>query len=402
MNVTVPPFSLPDCSRKWAIAPLLIGVAGLLLGILFAPEAVGVYLLLVGFGGVTLGLAGAVFVSLFYVTGAGWGTALRRVPEAMIALLPVGGVVLLAALFAFPSLYSWTDPQVHLHGELKHTWLQRPFFLVRSAVYLLIWAVPALALVRTSRRQDHDPSPAHTYANRRWSALFLVLFGATFWLATYDWLMSREPNWVSTVYGLYNFAGLFTSGWAVFILLVLWLRLLGPFREVITDKHLHDLGKLLFAMCVFWMYIWYCQYMLIWYVNNPEETPHYLRRTEGLWASLFYVNVALNGVVPFCVLLPRAMKQSPRVLANVCVLVLLGRWLDLFLLILPADQGLLDGVVAALISIGAAALYFLTFCRSLSRAALLPCCDPYLAESLATTEHQQRDLTLSGPAGGRP
>lgn len=394
---------LPAPYRKAALALIVLGGIGLTLGFAFATDAAAVHLLLWGFFGMCLGLAGAVFVALQYVTGAAWSVPMRRVPEAMIALLPVGGVLLLIALFAFPSLYPWTDHEAHLHGTLKHLWLTRPFFLARSVAYLLIWTLAARALVRVSRRQDDDARMEHTFANLRWSALFLVLFGATFWLASYDWLMSREPEWVSTVYGLYNFAGLFTSGWAVFIVTVLWLRGLGPLRNVVSTKHLHDLGKLLFGMCVFWLYLWYCQYMLIWFVNNPEETPHYIRRMEGHWGSLFYANVALNGVLPFFVLLPKSLKQNGKVLANVCALVLMGRWLDLYLMILPKGHGLFEAGVAVLIASGACGLYFLAVSRSLTQASLVPRNDPLLEESLRSfAHHESRGPTLIAPMGGRP
>jgi hypothetical protein len=402
MNHREPRFEIPGPARQVALALMLVGAFGLTLGMLFSSDAVAVHLLLTGFFGVGLGLAGALFVALQYIVGASWSVGVRRVPEAMIALLPASGLLLLVALFAFPSLYAWTDHDIHLHGELKNWWLQRPFFLTRAAAYLVIWTLLALALVRNSRRQDSDGAFQHTIANRRWSALFLVLFGATFWLACYDWLMSREPNWVSTVYGLYHFAGLFTSGWAAFILLVLWLRKLGPYRTVVTRPCLHDLGKLLFGMCVFWLYLWYCQYMLIWFVNNPEETPHYIRRLNGLWGSLFYANVALNGVIPFFVLLPRALKQDGKVLANVCAVVLLGRWLDLFLMIYPENHGALAAGVAVATALGAAGFYFVVFCRALAQAALVPAHDPDVVTSLLSTHHHAHVVHVSmGPAGER-
>jgi len=385
-------FERPAGPGRAATLLAVIGALGFGLGAIFTPDVAGLQLLLVGFLGVGFGLAGALFVALQYVTGAGWSVGLRRVPEAMIALLPVGGVMVLLALVAFPSIYPWTDPEVHLHGDLKHAWLQRPFFLARAVVYLLIWTASAYALVRTSRRQDADGAISHTFANRRWSALFLVLFGGTFWLASYDWLMSREPNWVSTMYGLYNFGGLFTSGLAVYLLLVLWLRQLGPFRAVATDKHLHDLGKLLFAMCIFWLYLWYCQYMLVWFVNNPEETVHYIRRQEGIWASLFSINVALNGVIPFLVLLPKAMKQNTKVLVNVCVVVLVGRCLDLYLMTFPEDNRVPALAVMAAMTLGALGLYFLVVCRALGKASLLPRHDPFLMESLPH-EHGNHGLS---------
>lgn len=393
-------FQMPATLRNAGFVLLLVGVVGCALGAVLSPDALAVHLLLVANFGVSLGLAGAVFVALQYVSGAAWSVPLRRVPEAMVALLPISGALLLVTLVAFPLLYPWTDHELHLHGQLKHAWLQRPFFLIRALAYLLLWTLPALALVRASRSQDTDGSFRHTVANRRWSALFLVLFGGTFWLASYDWLMSREPNWSSTVYGLYNFAGLFTSGWAVLILVALWLHHLGPYREVLTESRLHDLGKLLFGMCVFWAYLWYCQYMLIWFVNNPEETPYYIQRLDGFWATLFYVNVALNGVIPFLVLLPRAMKKSPKPLIVLCSLLLVGRWLDLYLMIYPEDHGVVDDVIGMLVAVGAVGLFVLVLCWSLARAALIPQRDPYLAETVPAHGHVPR--IPAGIAGGRP
>lgn len=393
MSSPTPTFTMPDGSRNIAKALVVVGIVGLALGVLLAPETAAVQLLLLGFYGVCLGLAGALFIALQYVTGAAWSVPLRRVPEAMVALLPAGGLLVLVALFAFPSLYPWTSHDVHLHGELKQFWLQRPFFLVRAVAYLLLWTFLAFALVRTSRRQDFDPDVRHTIANCRWSALFLVVFGATFWLACYDWLMSREPNWVSTVYGLYNFAGLFTSGLAAITLVVLWLK---PLHEVTTKARRHDLAKLFFGMCVFWLYLWYCQYMLIWFVNIPEETPHYLRRLEGAWATAFTINVALNGVIPFFVLLPRSVKENVKALANVCVIVLIGRWLDLYLMIFPAPHGLRETVVAASMMLGAAGTYLLVLGRSLGQAALIPRNDPLMNEA-----HDRHECAFPISAGGR-
>src|SRR5262249_39747770 len=146
---------------------------------------------------------------------------------------------------------------------------------------------------------------------------------------------SLEPDWSSTMFGVYQFAGLFLSGLAALTLLLLWLGRSEPMRRVVTSDHLHDLGKLLFAFSTFWMYVWFSQYMLIWYVNNPEEAVYFLRREQGAWQPLLIANVVLNWAVPFLVLLPRSAKRSPTVLARVCVVLLVGRWLDLYLMIGP-------------------------------------------------------------------
>src|SRR5262249_18007936 len=159
---------------------------------------------------------------------------------------------------------------------------------------------------------------------------FLVVFAVTFWLASSDWLQSLEPEWVSTIFAVYQFAGLFLAGLAVIILLAACLRWLGPFRHVFTGDHVHDLGQLLFGFSTF------CQYLLIWYVTNPEEAVHFTRRLDGAWRPLFFLNIVLNWVVPFLVLLPRATKRRASVLAAVALVVLAGRWLDLYLAILPS------------------------------------------------------------------
>jgi hypothetical protein len=296
----------------------------------------------------------------------------------------VGAAGLLLVFLAYPALYSWTG---HEHegppNPFRDFWLRWPFFLGRALLYLACWGTFAWALLSASRRQDADGDLAHTRRGVRRSAAFLVVFALTFWLASHDWVMSLEAEWVSTVFSLYNFAGLFLGGLAVVILLVLGLRRAGPYRDVVTEEHLHDLGKLLFAFSTFWMYLWFCQYMLIWYVNNPEETSYFVRRQHGAWGPLTVVNLVLNWGVPFLVLLPRRAKREPGVLVKVAVVVLLGRWLDLYWMVLPAV-----GLPAALgpaevgVLLAVVGVFGVTMLGVLSRVRLIPAGDPFLEESL--------------------
>ena len=286
-----------------------------------------------------------------------------------------------------PSLYPWTGASgagfEALHG-FKRVWLNLPFFIGRSAAYLLVWIFIALAIVRTSRRQDEDGNLAHTRRNERLSAVFIVVFGATFWLASYDWIMSLEPHWYSTIFGVYNFAGLFLGGLAAIIVLAVWLERLGALRHILTQNHLHNLGTLLFAFSTFWAYIWFSQYMLIWYANFPEETSHYILRLRGAWEPLFILNLLLNWAIPFLALLPRSSKRSPSVLLKVAVVILLGRWLDLYLMILPRFAGATPvfGVWEIGLMLGAVGTGVLVFFHSLRKAPIIPVKDPYLMESL--------------------
>ncbi|MBI1788829.1 MAG: hypothetical protein HYR60_14920, partial [Acidobacteria bacterium] len=286
-----------------------------------------------------------------------------------------------------PSLYSWTR-----HGSgaeepflwFKRFWLNRPFFLVRAAIYLALWIWFAHKLVGASRRQDEDGDLVHTSRNIRTSAIFLVVFALTVWLASYDWIMSLEPEWYSTIFGIYNFAGLVLSGLAVINIVAVGLERRGVLRGFLTAEHLHDLGKLLFAFSTFWMYIWFSQYMLIWYANIPEESAYFVKRLQGFWEPLFILNVLLNWVVPFVVLLHVPAKRSPGMLLKISWVILVGRWVDLYLMVMPpfAGKNPVFGVWEVGTMLGAAGVFFLTVIRALSEAPVVPLRDPYLAESL--------------------
>jgi hypothetical protein len=318
--------------------------------------------------------------------------ALRRVPETLALLLPVAGGTLLLVLIARPSLYPWAAASGDGHetlGGFKALWLSRPFFLARAAFYLAVWTALALAIVRASRRQDEDGALAHTLRNEKFSAIFIVIFALTFWLAAFDWIKSLEPHWHSTIFGVYNFAGMFLGGLATIIVLAVWLERLGPLHGVLTKNHLHDLGRLLFAFSTFWAYIWFSQYMLIWYANFPEETAYYVRRLHGAWQPLFLLNLFLNWVVPFFILLLRASKRSATTLVRVAVVILVGRWLDLYLMIVPPHAAHrppfgaweIGPVVAAVATAGLAFIYYLR------QAPVVPVRDPLLAESLRAGQH---------------
>jgi hypothetical protein len=381
-------YRLPGVTLWLLVGLVLLGSGLFLLGALRGDPQTWAHVLLASYYLAGLGLGGAVLVALLYVTGAGWAVALRRVPEAMTALLPLAALGLGLVLLAHPALYPWSNPAqdgVSL-SPFQRVWLTRPFFLLRSLAYLVLWIALAFALVRVSRRQDQTGATSLTARNVRLSALFLVVFAVTCWLASTDWIMSLEPQWSSTIFGVYSFAGIFLSALAAVTLVVVGLYWQGPFRNVLTRKHLHDLGTLLFGFSSFWMYIWFCQYLLIWYVNNPEETVYFWRRQQPGWQTLFLLNVVLNWGLPFAVLLFRRAKQTPWVLLTVAACILVGRWLDLYLMIMrpAAEAAPLPGIWGAGLFAAAAGLAALLIGRALGRAPLMPIKDPFLAESLAS------------------
>lgn len=366
-----------------------IGGAVVLTGIFVDPARTWPNCLIAGYYLVGLGLAGSFFIAAQYVGKGTWSTAFRRVPEAMsTALLPVAGLLLLSLAFGSHTLYEWTHGDVVAREpamQARSGWLSLPFFLIRAAIYLTVWIVFAASLVRTSRRQDGDGSYAHTTRNTRTSAVFLVAFALTFLGASFDWIMSLQPSWYSTIFGIYNFAGLFLNGLATMTVLIILLRRAGPFRGIVNDQHLHDLGKYILAFSTFWAYIWFSQYMLIWYANIPEETSFYLNQMPGGWLSLFILNFGLNWIIPFLTLLPRAAKRSEGVMLKVCVVLMIGHWLDLYLMVFSTSAPRTTppfGVWELAPILGAVALFFLIVFRSLGRANLVPIKDPALQASL--------------------
>jgi hypothetical protein len=385
----IPHVTLTGIERLTLISLLIIGVVTAVVGVGVAPERLWASGLLVSYCILGVGLAGLCFVAIHYAAGARWSVAIRRVAEALAATLLLGIVLLAVVFVARPELYSWIDASslgstADTALAFKRFWLSRPFFLARAAVFAILWTTFAVAIRRCSQKQDLDGDPRWTRVNVRLSAAFLVIFGVTFTLASFDWVMSLEPRWYSTIFGIYNFSGLFQSGLAALILAALWLEWRGPLRGVLNEEHLHDLGKLLFAFSVFWVYIWFSQYMLIWYTNIPEETTYFIRRLHGTWFALFVANVAFNWIVPFLLLLPRNAKRRRATLGSVAAVVLLGRWLDLYLMIFPSVVGEVPriGLWEIGITAGGIGCFGLVLVWILRRTPAVPIADPQLSESL--------------------
>ncbi|MFV0443036.1 MAG: hypothetical protein ACK5Q5_05665 [Planctomycetaceae bacterium] len=334
----------------------------------------------------TLGLGGAVFIATANVTGAGWHIAIRRIPEALTNLLPISGLLLIGLLLAQSGRYEW-HAQGHADAGtfwFKELWLSSTFLLARAAAYLVLWMVFATRLVSVSRSQDRLLVTAAERINTTTSAVFLALFAVTFSLAAVDWIMALEPLWFSTMWGVYHFSGMFQATLAAIIIVGVLLRSGGQMQGIFRDDHLHDLGKLLLGFSCFWMYIWFCQYMLIWYSNIPEETSYFTSRLQGSWGPMVIASVVLNWVIPFFALLPRASKRNGQIMLRVAGIVLIGRWVDLSVMVYPpvvGDAPVLGipevaGVVAG---IGIAVWMFTT---AFSRASPMPVRDPLLEESL--------------------
>ena len=365
----------------------LIAAVVLAAGLLFAPERVWSNLLVGTYFLLTIALGGTLLVALTAVTGASWHVAFLRVFEALARVVPLAGIALLIVLACRMQHYGW-----HHHGSqgagtfwFKELWLTPWFWLLRSCAYVVIWSLFSRLLVHRSR--DHWSSADRTEAptSVRGSAIFLAVYAVTFSLASADWIMALEPLWFSTMWGVYNFAGMVLATLAMVIILCVLLSMPGrSLQGVFRTEHLHDLGKLLIGFSCFWMYIWFCQYMLIWYSNLPEETSYFVTRTHGAWGPVVITSLLLNWLIPFFVLLPRPAKRSRSVMVKVAIMILIGRWVDLYVMVFPSTLGEppLFGIWEAAAIVCLIALGLRIINHSFKRTRAVTQDNPFLRESL--------------------
>ncbi|MDX1546807.1 MAG: hypothetical protein R3247_07465 [Rhodothermales bacterium] len=333
------------------------------------------------------------FVLVQHLTKARWVVTVRRIPEVLMWSFPLLAVLFIPILFGMHDLYHWTheelyDPTGPAYDEIvagKRVYLNTPFWILRVVFYFVIWILISHKLYRLSLRQDVEADREIPAQQRKVSAWGTPLFAITTAFASYDLLMSLDPHWFSTIFGVYFFGGSFLSALSLIALVGLTLQQRGGMlRKTITAEHYHDLGKLMFGFTVFWAYIAFSQYMLIWYGNIPEETIWYEHRLEHGWGYHSAALLLLHFVLPFLILLPRATKRTPALLAIMCVWLLIMQWFDLHWLAMPVLHVDHAGFHWLDFScwLGLFCIYLGVFGWRLSRHPLVPQNDPYLADSL--------------------
>ena len=269
----------------------------------------------------SIALGGLFFVLIQFATRAGWSVVVRRIAEQVMATLPVFAILFIPVIFGMHDLYHWThaelyDPTSDQYDKIlagKQGYLNESFFLIRAGVYFVVWIALSQYFLKKSLSQDESGDKGITAQLQKWSALGLALYAMTQTFAAFDWLMSLDPHWYSTMYGVYFFAGGFVAIFAV--LAIFTIRLSTPdgvLNGIATEEHFHDLGKLLFGFTVFWAYIAFSQYFLIWYSNIPEETLFYKHRMESGWMNVSIFLMIGHFAVPFFLLMSRHMKRIRR------------------------------------------------------------------------------------------
>ena len=339
----------------------------------------------------SVSLGALFFVILQHLTQAGWSVTVRRLGEILAAALPAWSLlflpILLLVLVQNGTLYPWNDAS-HVQQDpllqAKQPYLNAPFFAVRAVLYFAVWAGIARLYWRHSVTQDQTGDASHTVALQRWAGVSMIAFGVTVTFASFDWMMSLEPHWFSTNFGVYFFAGCAVAAFAALILIAVSLQQYGYLQDAITVEHYHDLGKLLFGFTFFWGYIAFSQYLLIWYANIPEETMWYLARQSHGWAAVSLFLAFGHFLLPFCGLMSRHAKRNKRILAGWAAWLLAMHWIDLYWLATPkAGGGPQFGVVDIFCTVGMLALYAAVLLRIAADCGLVPRRDPWLAESLA-------------------
>ena len=290
-----------------------------------------------------------------------------------------------------PDLYHhwWHAPAEDAVIAGKSGYLNPTFFYVRAVLYFVIWIGIATWFRRASIRQDETGDPAITLRMARVAAPCMFLFALSLTFAAVDWLMSLDPHWFSTIWGVYYFAGSFMCFMAVLALLLLWLQRGGHLAKAVTTEHYHDVGKLMFAFVVFWTYIAFSQYMLIWYANLPEETMWYQHHLAGNWESMGEFLMLGHFGIPFVFLMSRHIKRRKATLALAAVFLVTMHWIDMYWVVMPmhSHHGIHFSLLDLTATLGGLGVLLAVVLRNIQGSPLLPERDPRLAESLHFVNH---------------
>ena len=385
-------FKLPESLKPGKIA-LIFGGAGLMLSavgfFLDAKQFYHSYLAAFVFW-TTIALGGLFFTMLHHLTGATWSVVLRRFSEAIMVILPVLAILFLPIIPGMHDLYHWTHEEAVAADHIlqqKEPYLNIPFFLIRAVFYFGVWFLLARTLKKYSTQQDNAPEPSLTDKMRRFSAPGMLLFAVTLTYAAFDWLMSLNPHWYSTIFGVYIFSGSLLSVLAFILLAALYLRGKDVLQSVITLEHYHDLGKLLFGFTVFWAYIAFSQYMLIWYGNIPEETEFFLQRWEGSWKYVSMVIVFFHFALPFLILVTRAAKRNLALMKVMGFWFLIIHYVDIHWIVMPTlhTEGFSLSWIDFTTLIGIGGLFVWYFWKQFAQQATVPINDPKLQSSIQFT-----------------
>ncbi|MDH5608131.1 MAG: quinol:cytochrome C oxidoreductase [Cyclobacteriaceae bacterium] len=345
-----------------------------------------------------IAVVGVLFFAIQYAAQAGWSAGIKRIPLAFGSWLPIGGLLMLVSFLAFGhDLFHWMDGT--LYGEEgdailkgKAAFFYWPleggtfplFYVARMVLFFGVWYLLFTQLRKMALTEDEIGGTDLWYKMRKLSAIFIIFFGVSSSVSAWDWVMSIDPHWFSTMMGWYVFASWWVTTLALITLIVVLLKDQG-LLSVVNSNHLHDLGKFVFAFSVFWTYIWFSQFLLIYYANIPEETIYFVSRWKNdHYAPFFFVNLLLNFFLPFLILMTRDAKRHARFLKVITPVVIFGHWIDFYLMVTPGtlrENGGFGLLEIGLLTVYAGAFIYVVL-NALSKSALVAKNHPMLKESL--------------------
>lgn len=377
-----------ELPQKFGYVGWLLMAAGLILGIIgfFTDHhrAMMNYLMAYMFV-LSIGIGSLLLIALEYVAGSDWSVPIRRVVEFLAAILLLLPILVLPLIFSIHDIFHWAHTDAVAKDEIlkaKSPYLNETFFIIRVFVVLFLWILFYYLIIRNSNEQDKTKNQLLTKKNIILSAVFIPIFALTITITAVDWLMSLEPHWFSTIFGVYFFASSVVASLAAITLFVVKLKENSYLHPKLVDDHLFSLGALQFAFINFWAYIAFSQYLLIWYANLPEENFWFLHRWENGWEFLSVLLIITHFVVPYAALLSQPAKMDPKRLKFVSVWILFAHFIDLYWLVMPNFQGYYFSFIDLVVPLLSSGLIIIVFNLRAKKANLVPIGDPKLQKGL--------------------
>jgi uncharacterized membrane protein len=362
-----------------------LGVIGLAYGFLTDTHRTWANLLMNNYYFLSLAIGAAFFFSLQYITQSGWSAMFRRIPEALMAYIPYAAIVMLVMFFGLHDIYHWSHEDAVAHDELlahKSPYLNIPFFMIRVVIFLGAWVILTRYLRKLSLQEDNLSGTAMFEKMEFWSKIFIFVLALTFSMASFDWIMSIDAHWYSTIFAFKNFAAAFYHGTSLIALIAIILHKKGYFKDM-NEYHLLDFSRYMFGLSIIWGYLYFSQFALIWFGNIPEETVYYARRFENGWLIFFIANFAINWFIPFIGLLPQKLDKNINFVYFICILLLVGLYTDIFEQVMPYFSTRPQfGFIEVSVFAGLAGLFLFAFSKALAKAPLIAKNHPYLEESV--------------------
>ena len=363
-----------------------IGLVSFVTGLFLAPERIWASYLLSNYYFLSLTIGALFFAAIQSISQSGWSAAFKRIPEALGTFLPFAGLLMLLLYFGLKYIYPWANSDLVSTDEIiknKTPYLNTIFWIIRLIVFFGLWTLLSRSIRKESLKEDIHGGLTHFNRTELLSKIFIFVLAITFSLGTFDWMMSIDTKWFSTIYALLNFIAGFQHAVALIGLIIIILNKLGYFK-FFNNTHLSEYSNYIFMLSMLWAYFWFCQYLLIWFANIPEETIYYHPRIFGEFKIVFMLSLIFNFIIPFVVFLVKKVRKSKLAFIIVASIMLVGMWLDIYAEVMPGSVGSMHiGIYEIGVFIGFAGLFLYLFAQSLSKASLIPVNHPYLSESLA-------------------